>query len=156
MATLQAEIEGLKIGGLTRKFTKAMHQDRWPCLHSGDVPIKIKSMPKRCSEHRISLRIGLLTTSLHGKKKHCKADFSKRKVDAQRSGMLGYWYCSQDLCSLILSLYCNLIFLNFTFGDLSFWEGLWIVGITLHFEIFFHRLNKLYSIGAFFHSSLKI
>lgn len=29
MTTLQAEIEDLKIEGLTRKFTKAMHQDGW-------------------------------------------------------------------------------------------------------------------------------
>lgn len=82
----------------------------------------------------ISLGIGLLTTFMYANKSIVNQVFLRERSSkiqcawllvflAGSSVLLYYTFHSQ-------SLYYSLIFLNPTLDDLSFWEVLWIVGIT--------------------------
>uniref|UniRef100_A0A8C5L6D5 E3 ubiquitin-protein ligase RNFT1 n=2 Tax=Jaculus jaculus TaxID=51337 RepID=A0A8C5L6D5_JACJA len=82
----------------------------------------------------ISLGIGLLTTFMYANKSIVNQVFLRERSSkiqcawllvflAGSSVLLYYTFHSQ-------SLYYSLIFLNPTLGPLSFWEVLWIIGIT--------------------------
>ena len=68
------------------------------------------------------------------KQKHCKSGFSKRKVLKDSvclvTGILSRIFCSLYYTFHSQSLYYSLIFLNPALDYSSFWEVLWIVGIT--------------------------
>ncbi|XP_073875203.1 E3 ubiquitin-protein ligase RNFT1 isoform X5 [Macaca fascicularis] len=85
-------------------------------------------------DHGISLGIGLLTTFMYANKSIVNQVFLRERSSkiqcawllvflAGSSVLLYYTFHSQ-------SLYYSLIFLNPTLDHLSFWEVLWIVGIT--------------------------
>nr|XP_028692087.1 E3 ubiquitin-protein ligase RNFT1 isoform X3 [Macaca mulatta] len=85
-------------------------------------------------DHGISLGIGLLTTFMYANKSIVNQVFLRERSSkiqcawllvflAGSSLLLYYTFHSQ-------SLYYSLIFLNPTLDHLSFWEVLWIVGIT--------------------------
>nr|XP_015293373.1 E3 ubiquitin-protein ligase RNFT1 isoform X2 [Macaca fascicularis] len=124
----------------SRNTRSGVHSCAHGCVHSrlrghSHSEARLPDDPAAESgDHGISLGIGLLTTFMYANKSIVNQVFLRERSSkiqcawllvflAGSSVLLYYTFHSQ-------SLYYSLIFLNPTLDHLSFWEVLWIVGIT--------------------------
>lgn len=91
-----------------------------------------------------SLGTGLLTTFMYANKSTVNQAFSKKKCPKVQYAWLLVFLAASSVLFHFQSLYYNLIFVNPTLGHWSFWEVLWIIGITVFIlKVFFIGLKCL-------------
>ncbi|XP_060502560.1 E3 ubiquitin-protein ligase RNFT1 isoform X2 [Panthera onca] len=124
----------------SRNIRSSVHSCTHGCIHSRlrshshNEARQSDDTATESGDHGISLGIGLLTTFMYANKSIVNQVFLRERCSkiqcawllvflAGSSVLLYYTFHSQ-------SLYYSLIFLNPTLDHSSFWEVLWIVGIT--------------------------